>query len=136
MRLPAEVADRQAHQGEGVTLPGRVRLSSGEQCDFRDSATMEEPLAADWTEMAGQLGALGHPVRLLLLRQILAGVRHSADLAVEAGLGMTSQLYYHLRQLISGGWLHTPSRGVYAARNPRVVALLVILAEIRCAARS
>ncbi|MFC7643034.1 hypothetical protein ACFQX6_20720 [Streptosporangium lutulentum] len=66
-----------------------------------------------------------------LLREILGGRRAVADLAALDGLGTTGQVYHHLRQLTSAGWLHTAGRGRYEVPPGRVVPLLVALAASR-----
>ena len=85
---------------------------------------------ADWTEWAGALAALGNPVRLTLLQQILRGNATVSALSEVQGLGTSGQIYHHLRQLTAEGWLHSPSRGVFAVPPTRVVALLAILVAL------
>jgi DNA-binding transcriptional ArsR family regulator len=87
-------------------------------------------LEMDWTEWAGALAALGNPVRLTLLQQILRGNSTVSALSEVQGLGTSGQIYHHLRQLTAEGWLHSPSRGVFAVPPTRVVALLAILAAL------
>jgi hypothetical protein len=90
----------------------------------------EAVLEADWAEWAGALAALGNPVRLTLLQQILRGTSTVSGLSTVQGLGTSGQIYHHLRQLTAEGWLHSPSRGVFAVPPSRVVALLAILAAL------
>lgn len=90
----------------------------------------EAVLEADWTEWAGALAALGNPVRLTLLQQILRGTSTVSGLSEVQGLGTSGQIYHHLRQLTAEGWLHSPSRGVFAVPPSRVVALLAILVAL------
>jgi hypothetical protein len=54
-----------------------------------------------------------------------------AELRAHERLGTTGQLYHHLRQLVSAGWLRTTARGQYAVPGERVVPLLVALAATR-----
>lgn len=82
---------------------------------------------ADWAARASSLAALGNPVRLTLLREILHGQATVSALSEVQGLGTSGQIYHHLRQLTAEGWLHSPSRGVFAVPPTRVVALLAIL---------
>uniref|UniRef100_A0AAU2VR19 Helix-turn-helix domain-containing protein n=1 Tax=Streptomyces sp. NBC_00008 TaxID=2903610 RepID=A0AAU2VR19_9ACTN len=86
---------------------------------------------ADWSEAAESLAALGHPVRLRLLREILGGRRTAAELAALDETGTTGQIYHHLRQLTGAGWLHTTGRGRYEVPGVRVVPLLVVLTAAR-----
>jgi len=97
-----------------------------------DSPQLSEDavLDADWTEWAGALAALGNPVRLTLLQQILRGTSTVSGLSEVQGLGTSGQIYHHLRQLTAEGWLHSPSRGVFAVPPTRVVALLAILVAL------
>ncbi|GAB2566975.1 helix-turn-helix domain-containing protein [Kribbella endophytica] len=87
-------------------------------------------LETDWTSRASTLAALGHPVRLTLLREILNGRTTVSALSEVEGLGTSGQIYHHLRQLTAEGWLHTPSRGVFAVPPTRVVALRAILVAL------
>ncbi|GAA1533143.1 hypothetical protein GCM10009741_39350 [Kribbella lupini] len=87
-------------------------------------------LETDWTSRAPALAALGHPVRLTLLREILQGRTTVSALSEVEGLGTSGQIYHHLRQLTAENWLHTPSRGVFAVPPTRVVALRAILVAL------
>jgi hypothetical protein len=117
------------HSG-AVLYVGTVDLPTGEHYDWQYGTPVDELLDDDWTGQASTLGALGHPVRLLLLRRVLAGVHTAAELATDEGLGTTGQLYHHLRQLVSAGWLRS-ARGQYTVPGERVVPLLVILSGAR-----
>ncbi|TXS34052.1 ArsR/SmtB family transcription factor, partial [Streptomyces sp. OR43] len=85
------------------------------------------PAGPDWADIAESFAALGHPVRLRLLREILGGRRTAAELAALDETGTTGQIYHHLRQLTGAGWLHTKGRGRYEVPGTRVVPLLVVL---------
>lgn len=61
----------------GVLFTGAVRLPAGERYEWQYGALTAGLLGTDedrpdWTEAAEPLAALGHPVRLRLLREILA----------------------------------------------------------------
>lgn len=111
----------------GVLFTGAVRLPTQEQYEWQYGTLTEELLDADWSEAADSFAALGHAVRLRLLREILGGRRTAAELAELEGLGTTGQIYHHLRQLTAAGWLHTAGRGRYEVPGGRVVPLLVVL---------
>jgi len=114
-------------EGPGAVLyTGIVDLPTGEHYEWQYGTAVEELLGSDWSELVGAIGALAHPVRLLLLRRILAGRRSAAELSAEEGLGTTGQIYHHLRQLVSAGWLRS-SAGQYTVPGERVVPLFVIL---------
>jgi hypothetical protein len=114
-----------------VLYTGVVEAREGEPYEWQYGATVAELLDADWSEYASTLGALAHPVRLLLLREVLGGRRGAAELAEVEGLGTSGQLYHHLRQLVSAGWLRTTGRGSYAVPPERVVPLLVTITAAR-----
>ncbi len=118
------------HPGGAVVYAGVVVLPTGE--DYEWQATVPAPAARGAEETdpasASALAALGHPVRLRLLREVLNGVRTTAELAALPGLGTTGQLHHHLRQLVTAGWLRATARGAYAVPPERVVPLHVVLA--------
>ena len=87
-------------------------------------------LETDWTSRAPALAALGHPVRLTLLREILHGRTTVSALSEVDGLGTSGQIYHHLRQLTAEDWLHNPSRGVFAVPPARVDALRAIVVAL------
>lgn len=109
----------------GVLFTGDVRLPTGERYEWQFGALTEDLLDRDWTAVSDGLAALGHPVRIRLLREILGGRRTAAELAELDGLGTSGQIYHHLRQLTAAGWLHTAGRGRYAVPPARTVPLLV-----------
>ncbi|MEV0284138.1 ArsR family transcriptional regulator [Kribbella sp. NPDC050820] len=84
----------------------------------------------EWSGVAPTLAALGNPVRLTLLREIVRGHATVGALAALDGLGTSGQIYHHLRQLSAEGWLHNPSRGVFAIPPARVSALQGILVAL------
>lgn len=125
--LKAELAKHRAADG-GVLYTGAVRLPTGERYDWQTGQFTEVLFGDDWSDAADSFAALGHPVRLRLLKEILGGRRTAADLAALDGVGTTGQIYHHLRQLTGAGWLHTTARGRYEVPAGRVVPLLVVLA--------
>jgi DNA-binding transcriptional ArsR family regulator len=125
--LKEQLAGRGA-AGGGVLFTGVVRLPAGERYEWQQGAVTEDLLEDDWSRAAESFAALGHPVRLRLLREILGGRRTAAELAELEELGTTGQIYHHLRQLTGTGWLHTTGRGRHEVPGGRVVPLLVALA--------
>ncbi|MFG2554550.1 ArsR/SmtB family transcription factor [Streptomyces sp. NPDC048581] len=115
----------------GVLFTGAVRLPTGERYEWQHGALTEGLLDDDWTESAESFAALGHPVRLRLLREVVGGRRTAAELAELDEVGTTGQIYHHLRQLTGAGWLHTTGRGRYEVPPGRVVPLLVALSTAR-----
>lgn len=120
----------------GVLFTGAVKLPAGERHEWQYGALTAGLLGTDedrpdWAEAAEPLAALGHPVRLRLLREILAGRRTVAELAGLHETGTTGQIHHHLRLLTGAGWLQTKGRGRYEVPGARVVPLLVMLTAAR-----
>ncbi|MEV5600562.1 helix-turn-helix domain-containing protein [Streptomyces sp. NPDC052299] len=114
-----------------VLFTGAVRVPTGHRYEWQYGLLTEAVLGDDWPEAAASFAALGHPVRLTLLREVLGGLRTAAELAALDGVGTTGQVYHHLRQLTAAGWLHSPERGRYEIPAGRVVPLLVMLTAAR-----
>ncbi|MFG1604335.1 ArsR/SmtB family transcription factor [Actinoplanes sp. NPDC049265] len=115
-------------EGGAVLFTGIVQLPTDERYEWQYGLPVERLMAEDWSDPARTLAALGHPVRLTLLRRVLEGVRNPAELAEQEGLGTTGQIYHHLRQLVNAGWLRSSARGVYEVPGERVIPLLVLVA--------
>ncbi|GAA2602912.1 helix-turn-helix domain-containing protein [Dactylosporangium fulvum] len=115
-----------------VLFTGAVDVPTGEHYEWQHGTPVARLLDEDWTDLAPAIAALGHPMRLRLLREVLGGRRTTAELADVEGLGTSGQLYHHLRQLTAAGWLRpAASRGHYGIPPERIVPLLVILAAAR-----
>jgi DNA-binding HxlR family transcriptional regulator len=117
--------------GDGVIVyagagPGPDGLTAY-QTDHRWS----ELLAADPNPMAVCLAAFGNGQRILILQLLLRGRASTAELTAALGTASSGQLFHHLKELLAAGLIYQPSRGSYAVRPQRVIALLTILA---CAA--
>lgn len=118
-------------EANGVLFTGAVSLSGKARYEWQQGADTDALLETDWDTAAEPLGALGHPVRLALLRGVLTGLQNTSELAALDGLGTTGQLYHHLHQLQGAGWLRTTGRGRYEVPAARVISLLVILTAAR-----
>lgn len=84
-------------------------------------------LEIDVGPAAPVFAALGHPVRLEILRRLLLGARTLADLQQIPGTGTTGQIHHHLRELRSAG-LVVAARNDFSVVAERVVPVLVALA--------
>lgn len=115
----------------GVLFAGSLRLPTDEQYSWQATFTTGDLIEDDWAETAECLAALGNPVRLRLLREIMGGRRTAAELVGLEGVGTSGQVYHHLRQLAAVGWLHTAGRGRFEVPAGRVVPLLIALASAR-----
>lgn len=105
-----------AYQGE-VHLHGDVSWRIG----YSPDAVLELSVART-TEV---FAALGHPVRVQIVRALLRGPANAADLQEAAGLGSTGQVYHHLKALVSANVVEQHSRGDYRIGAEKVVPLLV-----------
>lgn len=110
-----------------LLLSGSVTLPNGTPVEWQESLGTVELFDIEWNERATALAALGHPVRLELLRHVLRGTTATADLATIEALGTTGQLHHHLRELRASGWLRQAGRGSYEVPSARVVPLLICL---------
>ncbi|MEU6393325.1 ArsR family transcriptional regulator [Streptomyces sp. NPDC046939] len=118
----------------GVLFTGAVRLpgpEEGRAHEWQYGAVTDELLASDWTDVAEAFAALGHGLRLRLLREVLSGRTSATELADLDDVGTSGQIYHHLRQLTAAGWLRSAGRGRYEVPEGRVVPLLVALAAAR-----
>ncbi|MBO0901653.1 winged helix-turn-helix transcriptional regulator [Cellulomonas sp. zg-ZUI22] len=107
-----------------VMVVGDVTTPAGDTARWQYALTTDDVLAADWADVAPVLAALGHPVRLALLRAVLDGTRTARDLAAAVDVGSTGQVYHHLRQLQAAGWLRTAAGGEHVVPAERLVPLL------------
>lgn len=113
-----------------VIFAGIVELPDGQHLEWQWGRGTHDLLAEDWQPAAETLSALAHPVRLVLLQQVLGGTRSAAELAQHEALGTSGQVYHHLRQLVAAGWLAQRARGEYVVPGERVVPLLVVLSAV------
>ena len=74
---------------------------------------------------AEQLGALGHPVRLAVLRYVVqAGPEGAAAGAIQTHVDLpASTLSHHLKRLVDAGLLTSRSEGTYHYYTPEYGAL-------------
>lgn len=114
-----------------VLITGSVMLPNGAEAQWQEGLGVDELLDLDGAQAAESLAALGHPVRLQMLQQVLGGVHTAAALTATDGLGTSGQVYYHLRLLIGTGWLRARQRGSYEVPASRVVPLLVTMLAAR-----
>jgi DNA-binding transcriptional ArsR family regulator len=113
----------------GVLFTGAVTLEDGRRAEWQEAfATLA--LLDGFGDQAAALSALAHPVRLLILRELLRGERSAAELSAHERLGTSGQTYHHMRQLVAAGWLRSTGRGRYAVPTERVIPLLATIAAV------
>lgn len=111
----------------GVTFAGYVILPTEETYAWQIESKLADALAADWSVAQTPLAALAHPMRLAILKALLHGKRDTQSLQTLPEMGTSGQLYHHLKELESAGWIRQPRRGEYNLLAERVVPLLAIL---------
>ncbi|WP_198653130.1 helix-turn-helix domain-containing protein [Actinocorallia populi] len=110
-----------------VMIVGDVTLPDGRTAGWQLGAGTDDLLADEWEALADVFAALGHPVRLRLLREVLRGRGTARELAELEGMGTTGQVYHHLRQLVTAGWLRVRDGGHHEVPAERVVPLLTAI---------
>ncbi len=115
-------------RGSAVLFTGSVTLPGNRAYVWQQGMDAGRLLDVDWDHAADALAALGHPIRLRVMREVLNGAGTTAQIGATEGLGTTGQLYHHLRQLVAAGWLRSAGRARYEVPAGRVVPLLVTIA--------
>lgn len=113
----------------GVVYAVNARTARG-RLEYQWGRPTEHLLDQDWSEAAEPLGALGHPLRLSILRLLVDADRTVAQLVDELQLGSTGVAYHHLSALQAGGWVTSPRRGLWSVPPTRAVSLLTILTAL------
>ncbi len=114
-----------------VLIAGVVTLPDGREARWQQGREVDALLADTWSQAADALAALGNPVRLRLLHQVLSGVATVQELTQVDGMGTSGQVYHHLRQLIAVGWVRASGGGRYEVPAERVVPLLATIVGAR-----
>lgn len=102
-----------------------------EPVQWQYGSSVEDIENLDWSALAGNLDALGHPVRLSILHAVHSGASTVAGLKERAEFGTSGQIYHHVNLLVAAGWLVTRKRGHYAIPPERLVPLMVVLTASR-----
>jgi DNA-binding transcriptional ArsR family regulator len=119
--------EKHAPDDGAVIYAGTVNSDVVGHYRWQMSSPTGKVLEQSWSGVSDALAALAHPVRLELLKMILGGKRTSLELQELQGLGTTGQLYHHLKELQTAGWLKVESRGTYRVVAERVIPLLAIV---------
>ncbi|MGO1550394.1 MAG: ArsR/SmtB family transcription factor [Nesterenkonia sp.] len=110
-----------------VMLVGSVQTPGGVEARWQVGTMTEDFFDSDFADRAESLSALAHPVRLRILQRVMTDAATVQDLVNTEEFGTTGQIYHHLKQLVSAGWLRSTGRGRYEVPVHRVVPLLGIL---------
>lgn len=120
--------ERTTEEAGRVLFAGTAGIPDGRRYEWQETQLVGPLLEGDWAGAAGAFAALGHPVRVQLLREVLLGRASTAELVELDTLGTSGQVYHHLRQLTAAGWLRAASRGRWEVPAERVIPLLVAVA--------
>jgi DNA-binding transcriptional ArsR family regulator len=112
-----------------VAYGGRVRAPGAGDLVWQLEYAVPDIVEADLGAAAAVLAALGHPLRLEILRRLLLGARTLGELQEIEGTGTTGQVHHHLRELRAAGLVVSQRRNDYAIPAERVVPLLVMIAS-------
>ena len=112
---------------DDIVLYGGTMSTAGGGYRWQYGLPTRTVLDGDFADAAPALSALAHPVRLTLLQAVLTGTHATADLAALPGLGTSGQVYHHLNQLSSAGWLRSPRRGRWEVPGERTIPLLALV---------
>lgn len=110
----------------GVLYAGSVDLGAG-PVQYQWGRPTGALRAADWSERAERIAALGHRLRLAILQHLLDGECTVAQLVEELSLASTGVAYHHLNALQQAGWVSSPRRGSWQLPPSRIVPLLAIV---------
>lgn len=116
------------HVSGSVAFGGMVHTGP-DTPDFSWQAeyTLPDVLAADLASAAAVLAAMGHPLRLEVLRRLLLGASTVGELQEIEGIGTTGQVHHHIRELRAAGLVVSRRRNHYAVPGDRVVHMLVMI---------
>lgn len=117
---------RVPHPG-AVMLVGSVHTPNGVEARWQTGSLAQDFFDSDFADRAEALSALAHPARLRIIQRLMTDAVTVHDLAATEEFGTSGQIYHHLKQLVSTGWLRTAGRGRYEVPVDRIVPLLGIL---------
>jgi ArsR family transcriptional regulator, arsenate/arsenite/antimonite-responsive transcriptional repressor len=113
--------------GGAVGYGGQVAVGDG-RVSWRIDVTPQRALSLPDRPRIEVLAALAHPVRVEIVRTLLArGGQPATALQEAARLGSTGQLYHHLKALTASGVVEQDKRGSYRLRQAATVPVLVLL---------
>lgn len=118
----------QEHQFDGVAFAGHVSLSEENPIQWQYSLDTQTIINQEWQDASHIFGSLSSPIRLKILRAILSGRVKNSELSELEDMGSTGQLYHHLKDLASAGWIRSLGRGKHTIVPEKVVPLLIMLA--------
>lgn len=134
--VPVALADdfAAADMAGSLVFAGTATLPGAGSVVWQEEHPVPSVVASGWADAAGALAALGHPVRLELIRRLLAGAHTTHELAEIPDLATSGQLYHHLRELQAAGLVQQRRRNDYAVPADRVILCLIMVAAAKSCA--
>jgi transposase/biotin operon repressor len=105
-----------------------TRMPSTDGLWWAGEFNLPDILDSDLPSAAVVLAALGHPLRLRLLRELLLGASTIEELQRIDGIGSSGQLHHHLRELRGAGFVVSAKRNHYAVPGDQIAYYLVMIA--------
>lgn len=127
----AGLSQRVGASSGAVMIVGTIELPAGPRAQWQEGAAADDLLDDPWERAADTLAALGHPVRLRIVQEVLRGHTTARELAGLEDIGTTGQVYHHLRQLVAAGWLRARQGGRHEVPPERLVPLLATIVGAR-----
>ena len=124
-RLAAATPDTPEGLVGACTYAGSLRVD-GAPLVWQRNLSVPDVLAGPLDGHADVLSALGHPVRLVVLRTLCGGPTSAAALAEAVGASSPGMLYHHLDILQGAGLIRQVERGTWEVPPARVVPLVVL----------
>lgn len=118
-----------------ILFAGVLRTPGIPELVWQEERPSAALLRTSWDDVAEVLSALGHPIRLEIVRRLLSGAFTTSDLASIPALGTSGQLYHHLRELQGAGLVVQRRRNHYAVPPDRVIPCLTLIAASLSGAR-
>lgn len=120
---PAGAGAASGGDAGSVRYAGTVRLSGEVRWTIELGA--DDVLALPTAAVVRVLAALGHPVRLAVVRRLLRGPASVAELQEAVGGSSAGQVYHHLATLAAAGIAEAVGGGRHRVPPTAVVPLLV-----------
>lgn len=123
-------ADGASERGGTVLYAGAGRVG-GHPAAWQMTHAWDDILAGGADAPAAVFAALANPHRVSILQLLARGAATTARIGDHLSGASAGQLHHHLKELMSAGLVHQPSRGTYAVRVQEVVPILAAIAVAR-----
>ncbi|MDL9944646.1 helix-turn-helix domain-containing protein [Gordonia sp. ABSL11-1] len=115
----------ESHRAGTIGYSGTVDLGGPVRWDIRYDTESTIGLPAE--TLAAVFAALGHPVRLSVVRFLLRGAASVSELQETGEFGTSGQLYHHLKTLTAASIVTKSGRNEFVVAPTHVVPILVAL---------